>query len=240
MKANVILAGVGGQGVLSIAYCLCNAALKRGLNFKQSEVHGMAQRGGAVVSHLRISSDQIYSDLAPQGSADLVLSIEPLESLRYGQYLSPTGMVVASSSPVRNIPNYPDLDAVLEQIAAFEQHVLVDAKQLATVAGSGRAANMVVAGAGSWRLGFGIEELEEQVRTLFASKSKRIAEANCQALRLGGLAARLYLEQRGAGRSCGEALQAIAEIPPAELIERAGQDNAVPDAPKPETLPAVN
>ena len=240
MKANVILAGVGGQGVLSIAYCLCNAALKRGLNFKQSEVHGMAQRGGAVVSHLRISSAQIYSDLAPEGSADLVLSIEPLEALRCGQYLSPTGMVVTSSSPVRNIPNYPDLDGVLERIAAFEQHVLVDAKHLATVAGSGRAANMVVAGAGAWRLGFGMQELEDQARTLFANTSKRITQANCQALRLGGLAAKLYLGQRGAGRSCSQALQVVAKIPPVDLIEQAQQEDAVPKVPTAETLPAVN
>ncbi|MHC4063363.1 MAG: indolepyruvate oxidoreductase subunit beta, partial [Planctomycetota bacterium] len=173
MTANVILTGVGGQGVLSIAHCLCNAARKRGLNFKQAEIHGMAQRGGAVISHLRVSSEAIYSDLVPRGSADVLLAVEPLEALRQAHYLSPRGVMVSSSSPVTNIADYPDLHGVLERIAAFEQHLLLDANYLATVAGSSRAANMAVLGAGGWKLGFGLEELEEQVRALFAGQSGR-------------------------------------------------------------------
>jgi len=230
MKANVILAGVGGQGVLSLAYCLGNAARKRGLTAKQSEVHGMAQRGGAVVSHLRISPQPIYSDLVPQGTADLVLSVEPLEALRYVHYLSPSGTVVASSSPVMNISDYPDLNELLERMAGLPHHVLVDANYLANVAGSGRASNMVILGAGGVTLGFSLEELDEQVQTMFAGKSERVLEVNRKALRLGTAAAHLYTEKRSAGATCVEALQGVASIPLGELLEsacRAGVGNSV-------------
>ncbi|MHC4611354.1 MAG: 2-oxoacid:acceptor oxidoreductase family protein, partial [Planctomycetota bacterium] len=205
-------------------------ARERDLNFKQAEVHGMAQRGGAVISHLRVSSEAIYSDLVPRGSADVLLAVEPLEALRQAHYLSPRGVMVSSSSPVTNIADYPDLHGVLERIAAFEQHLLLDANYLATVAGSSRAANMAVLGAGGWKLGFGLEELEEQVRALFAGQSGRIAEANCKALGLGALAAKLYLDQRAAGRSPSETLQTISRIPPAQFIEQIGQESAAPDA----------
>jgi len=226
MKANVILAGVGGQGILSIAYCLCNAALKRGMNFKQAEVHGMAQRGGGVVSHLRISDQAIYSDLIPEGTADLLLSVEPLEVLRYAQYLSPGGAVVASVTPVTNIPDYPALDGIVERITRFPQHCLVDGNHLGTVAGSGRAANMVLLGAGGCRLGFSLAEFEPHVRALFHSKSQRVIDINCRALQLGALAAKLYSEHVEAGRTPQEALQAVGEIPPAELTERAAAEAA--------------
>ena len=221
MKTNVILAGVGGQGILSIAYCLCNAALKRGLNFKQAEVHGMAQRGGGVVSHLRISPETIYSDLVPAGEADLLLSVEPLECLRYAHYLSPAGALAASSSPMLNIGDYPDLDGVLKRITKFPRHLLLDTAYLSVAAGSARAANMVMLGAGGWKLGFSIAELERHVRVLFTGKPDRVAEANCRALKVGTLAARLYLEQLQRGRSWAEALCAIGQTPPAELVRRA-------------------
>ena len=234
MRVNVILAGVGGQGTLSIAYCLCNAALKRGLNFKQAEVHGMAQRGGAVVSHLRISPETIHSDLVPAGEADLLLSIEPLESLRYRHYLSPKGAVVASSSSVLNIGDYPDKEGLLARIAEHPDHVLLDTTYLAAAAGSGRAANMVALGAGGWKLGLAIAELECHIKTLFSDKSQRVVEANCRALKVGTLAARLYIEHRNSGMSCTEALANIGATPPAELVERAQHEiptDAVADPP---------
>ena len=226
MTKNMILAGVGGQGVLSIAYCLCNAARKRGLNFKQAEVHGMAQRGGAVVSHLRISPQTIYSDLIAQGSADLVLSIEPLESLRYRHLLADSGALMTNSSPVKNIPDYPDLDQVLGQVAEVPEHIMVDANRLATVAGSGRAANMVMVGAAGWQLGFAVAELEEHVRALFAGKSDRVIRANCSALRLGRYAAKRYVQDRSAGKSYADALQTLPGIAPAELLPQAEADLA--------------
>ena len=226
MTKNLILAGVGGQGVLSIAYCLCNTARKRGLNFKQAEVHGMAQRGGGVVSHLRISPAPIHSDLIAQGTADLLLAIEPLEALRYVHLLAPDGVLISSSAPVKNIPDYPDLNGVLRRVGEFPEHILLDASALAVIAGSGRAANMVMVGAAGWQLGFRVDELEEHVHALFSGKSERVVQANCNALRVGRYAAKLYAHNRSAGKSSSEILATLAEIPATDLLTRADADLA--------------
>ena len=90
MKTDIILCGVGGQGILSIATVLGQAATASGLYLKQAEVHGMSQRGGDVQSNLRLSTERIWSDLIPKGQADLIISMEPMEALRYLPYLSST------------------------------------------------------------------------------------------------------------------------------------------------------
>lgn len=185
MKQDIILAGVGGQGILSIAFVIDNAALKEGLSFKQAEVHGMAQRGGAVQSHLRISSDPIYSDLVPKGEADMLLSVEPMETLRYFDYLAPEGVVVASSSPFVNIPNYPDLDDVLAKIKSVERLVLVDSDELAKEAGFARAQNMVMLGASSPHLILKEEHLREYIKNLFEPRGEKIVDINLKAFQLG-------------------------------------------------------
>lgn len=185
MKQDIILAGVGGQGILSIAFVIDNAALEEGLNFKQAEVHGMAQRGGAVQSHLRISSEVIYSDLIPKGEADMILSVEPLETLRYFDYLSPEGIVVSSSSPYINIPDYPNLETILDKIKGVERRVIVDSQRLAKEAGFSKAQNMVVLGAASSYLILKRESLERFIRTLFERRGERVVEINLKAFRLG-------------------------------------------------------
>jgi indolepyruvate ferredoxin oxidoreductase beta subunit len=190
MKQDIILAGVGGQGILSIAFVIDNAALKEGLSFKQAEVHGMAQRGGAVQSHLRLSSGQIYSDLIPRGEADMLLSVEPLETLRYLDFLSPEGIVVTSRSPYINIPDYPDLDSVLAKIRNVEKRVMVDSEKLAKEAGSSKAQNMVMLGAASPFLMLKRENLIEFIRVLFQPRGEKIAEINLKAFELGSEAAR--------------------------------------------------
>ncbi|MBM3312322.1 MAG: hypothetical protein FJY80_12540, partial [Candidatus Aminicenantes bacterium] len=135
-RQDIILAGVGGQGILSVAAAIAGAALKLGLNVKQAEVHGMAQRGGAVQSHLRLSRERIWSDLIPRGGADLILAVEPLEALRYLEYLSPGGRVVASTKPVQNIPDYPPLDEILAEIRRLPGSLVVEAEDLAKRAGT--------------------------------------------------------------------------------------------------------
>lgn len=189
MKQDIILAGVGGQGILSIAFVIDNAALEEGLNFKQAEVHGMAQRGGAVHSHLRISSEVIYSDLIPKGEADMILSVEPLETLRYFDYLSPDGTVVSSSSPYVNIPDYPNLETILDKIQEVERRVIVDSQRLAKEAGFPKAQNMVVLGAASSYLILKRENLERFIRVLFERRGERVVEINLKAFRLGREAA---------------------------------------------------
>jgi len=188
-KQDIILAGVGGQGILSIAFVIDSAAMEDGLRVKQAEVHGMAQRGGAVTSHLRLSRDRIWSDLIPQGSADLILSVEPLEALRYLEYLRPDGRVVTSSTPFVNIPDYPDKAALLARIRALPGSVVVDSEALAKEAGSSRAQNTVMLGAAAKFLMPGQESLRRFIRVLFEKRGDKILDANLKAFELGQAAA---------------------------------------------------
>ncbi len=190
MKQDIILAGVGGQGILSIAYVIDNAALKQGLDFKQAEVHGMAQRGGAVQSHLRISDKPVFSDLIPKGAADMILSVEPMECVRYLDYLSPEGIVVTSRSPFVNIPDYPDIDKVLRAIETVANRVIVDSDGLAKEAGSPKAQNMVMLGAASPHLILEEANLTEFIRVLFTPRGDKIVEMNLKAFGLGRAAAK--------------------------------------------------
>lgn len=190
MKQDIILAGVGGQGILSIAFVIDSAALKEGLLIKQAEVHGMSQRGGAVQSHLRLSRDPIWSDLIPKGKADLVLSVEPLESLRYLDYLAPAGMLITSATPFVNISDYPELDKILAEVRRGGNAVVVDSDKLAKEAGSSKAQNMVMLGAASNRLLLKTENLEEVIRKLFEPRGEAMVAMNLKAFALGREAGR--------------------------------------------------
>lgn len=185
MKQDIILAGVGGQGILSIAFVIDNAALKQGMNFKQAEVHGMAQRGGAVQSHLRLSNKPIFSDLIPKGAADMILSVEPMECVRYLDYLSPEGIVVTSRSPFVNIPDYPDIEKVLGAIQTVANRIIVDSDKLAKEAGSPKAQNMVMLGAASPHLIIEEKNLREFIRVLFSPRGEKMVEMNLKAFDLG-------------------------------------------------------
>jgi indolepyruvate ferredoxin oxidoreductase beta subunit len=189
MKQDIILAGVGGQGILSIAFVIDNAALADGLQFKQAEVHGMAQRGGAVQSHLRLSSERIWSDLIPKGEADMILSVEPLEALRYFDYLKPDGIVVTSSTPYRNIPDYPDLDKVLGAVRKAKRSVIVDSEKVAKEAGTSKAQNIVMLGAASPFLALKEASLRSLIEALFKPRGPAMVEANLKAFELGRAAA---------------------------------------------------
>lgn len=199
MEQNLILAGVGGQGILTIARAISNAAMRRDLHLKQAEVHGMSQRGGAVQSHLRIADHELFSDLIPTGDADLIFSVEPLEALRYVQYLADDGVMVVSTNAFVNIENYPAIEQVLDRIAEFPRHVLLDADGLAKAAGSVRAANIVTLGAGSLFLELEAQDLDDAVTEMFSAKGEKIVEINRRAFRLGRNAAAAYRDglQRG-------------------------------------------
>lgn len=216
MDTNIILCGVGGQGILSIAYVLDNAALSEGFQFKQSEVHGMSQRGGAVQSHLRFSTGTLWSDLVPEGAADLILSVEPLESLRYAHFLQPEGWIVSSADPFVNIPDYPDLESVFPRIQAF-RHVLLDADALARLAGSGRASNMVMLGAGSVLLPLEKESCLAQVRALFESKGEKTIGVNIAAFQFGRVLSAYYIELLKAGVEPGLVRRFIARVDPRQV-----------------------
>jgi indolepyruvate ferredoxin oxidoreductase, beta subunit len=189
MKQDIILAGVGGQGILSIAFVIDNAALAEGLSFKQAEVHGMAQRGGAVQSHMRLSTDRIWSDLIPKGEADMILSVEPLEAVRYLDFLKPDGLVVTSSTPFVNIPDYPPLEAVLEEVRRSGRHVIVDSEKVAREAGTSKAQNTVMLGAASKHLIIKEETLKRYIEVLFKPRGENVVLANLKAFDLGRAAA---------------------------------------------------
>jgi indolepyruvate ferredoxin oxidoreductase, beta subunit len=184
MTFDIILAGVGGQGVLSLAAILARAAMIDGLRVRQSEVHGMAQRGGAVSAHLRISDSHIAGDLVPSGGAEMILAMEPLESLRYLSYLKPDGIVVSAAESFVNIPDYPELEKVLGAIRSLPRSLVVDAAAIAKEAGSPRAVNMALAGAASLLVPIKLESLERGMGELFGGKGADAAAANRRAFEL--------------------------------------------------------
>lgn len=186
MKKDIILAGVGGQGILSIATVIGEAAMAEGLFIKQAEVHGMSQRGGDVQSNLRISSTSIASDLIALGGADIIVSLEPMEALRYLPYLKKDGWVVTSSIPFINIDNYPSVDELMAHLAALPHCVVLNVEELAREAGAPQqAANMVLLGAAVPMLDIELEKIEDGIRRIFARKGDAVVAKNLAALRMG-------------------------------------------------------
>jgi indolepyruvate ferredoxin oxidoreductase beta subunit len=185
MKLDLVLSGVGGQGILSIAYLVDAAAIRRGYHVKQAEVHGMSQRGGAVYSHLRLGSNPVLSDLIPEGMADMILSMEPLEVGRYLNFLGPTGMIVTNSAPFVNIPNYPDEQTVRNALFEMNNVIMVDAKAIATKAGVPLAQNVALLGVALPFLPFEASDLVPVIQELFGRKGEKVVAANLKALDCG-------------------------------------------------------
>ena len=185
MKTDIILCGVGGQGILSIATIIGEAAMNENLYIKQAEVHGMSQRGGDVQSNLRISSKPIASDLIALGSADVIISMEPMEALRYLPYLSKEGWIITSSTPFVNIPNYPDLEIIKADLAKIKNIIMLDIEQLATDNGIPRSAHVILLGAAQKALNIEYDKLEDAIRRVFTRKGEAVVEANIKALALG-------------------------------------------------------
>ncbi len=195
MKKDIILAGVGGQGVLSIAAMIAEAAHSEGLKVRQSEVHGMAQRGGAVLAHLRISDKAIASDLVPKGCADLIISMEPMEVLRYLNWLAPNGVLVTAAEPFMNISGYPDIERIYSSIELIPNSHIVKTAELAKEAGLAKAVNVVIVGAASPFLPLKMESVEAVIKKQFASKDASVIDANLKALALGRAALALSGEE---------------------------------------------
>lgn len=185
MKSDIILSGVGGQGIVSIAATIAMAALENNLLIKQSEVHGMSQRGGAVQSHLRISEKEISSDLIPEGTADIIISVEPMESLRYLPWLKTEGWVVTNTTPFVNTPDYPDMKELLAEIEKLPYQISLNADELARQVKSPRSSNMVVLGAASPFLEIPFESLESGIKKIFGRKGDKVVQLNIEALKAG-------------------------------------------------------
>lgn len=182
MKLDIILSGVGGQGILSIATIIAEAATQAGLYLKQAEVHGMSQRGGDVQSNLRLSTEEIHSDLIPVGKADLIISMEPMEALRYVTYLSAEGHIVTSSTPFVNIPNYPGEDVVNGELSTFPHVTKSDIGKIAAEAGNPKGSNMVLLGMASQHIGILTpEQLRNAISSVFKVKGDTVVAANLRA-----------------------------------------------------------
>jgi len=212
MNFDLVLCGVGGQGVLSIAWVIDHAAVAAGFHLKQPEVHGMAQRGGAVSAFVRIADAPIASDLIPDGSAHIVLSVEPMESLRYTKLLRPDGWIVTDVTPLVNVGDYPAVDALYDVLFAAPRVIAVDAMRLAHRAGTVKAQNMVMLGAAARLLPVPAPLLEQQVRALFADKGQRIVNANLKAFRMGDAASRFGAALVAGGAAAGVAARAVASL----------------------------
>ncbi len=185
MKTDLILAGVGGQGILTIAATLGMAALNNDFYLKQSEVHGMSQRGGEVQAHLRISDKEIASDLIADKTADLIISVEPMEGLRYLNYLHDEGWLITNSRPYKNIPNYPDVDALLAEIEKVKNHIVLDADAMAKEIKATRSSNIIMLGAASPFINMDYQLIEEGIRTIFSRKGEDVVNINIKALKIG-------------------------------------------------------
>jgi len=183
---NILISGVGGQGVVLASYVLSQTALAEGFDVKQSEVHGMAQRGGCVTGHLRLG-ERVYSSLITPGTADVLLAFESVEAARYLHWLRPGGVVVYntvhlnSSTVSAGLDTYPeDIDA---RIAEDWPNVrALDASALAAQAGTVKAANVVMLGAVSSALPFGADAMEAVIRRSVPPKT---IDVNLEAFRLG-------------------------------------------------------
>jgi indolepyruvate ferredoxin oxidoreductase beta subunit len=195
MKCDIILCGVGGQGILSISAAISMAALEGKFFLKQSEVHGMSQRGGAVQSHLRISSENVSSDLIPLGMADLIISMEPMEALRYLPWLSPEGWLITNSEPFINIDSYPDTELIYIEIRKVPNHVLINADVIASNSGKKIGSNMVILGAASNYIPFSDELLISGIRKIFSRKGEEMINSNIIAFKEGQKAACIPLSK---------------------------------------------
>lgn len=196
MITNIILAGVGGQGILSIANVIGLAALDNNLYLKQAEVHGMSQRGGDVQSNLRISDSPIYSDLIPFGGADVIIALEPMESLRYLPYLSDQGWVVTNTNPFINIPNYPDIKEVMKELEKIDNLVALNMDTMAKELGSPRSSNMLLLGAASPFIKLEDDLIESAIKKFFESKGEKIVEANITGFKAGREASLNFIKDR--------------------------------------------
>ena len=186
MKTDIILSGVGGQGILSVATIIGEAALAENLYIKQAEVHGMSQRGGDVQSNLRLSDQPINSDLIAAGSADVIISLEPMEALRYLPYLAQEGWIITSSTPFVNIPNYPDENLLKAELEKLPHVVMLDVDALAKEHNLPKSANVILLGAAAKALQIiGYEDLEKSIARVFAGKGQAVVEMNIKALSIG-------------------------------------------------------
>jgi indolepyruvate ferredoxin oxidoreductase beta subunit len=185
MKKDIVFAGVGGQGVVSAAAILVSQLDRLGYKCKQNEVHGMAQRGGAVVCFVRVSNDEIFSDIIPKGAADIILATEPMEALRYIDYLAADGTIISSNVPYKNI-EYPEVSNIIG--ALKKNHtIVVDIEKLVGELKNEKVSNIAMVGALSKVLNIdGLRDgILKDIEKRFAKKGEAVLKLNYTAFEYG-------------------------------------------------------
>lgn len=188
MKTDVLITGVGGQGILLTSMVIGRAATKAGMTVRSSETHGMAQRGGGVVSHVRMGD--VHSPLIPKGGADFLIAFEPLEAIRNADFIKDGCYAVVNTHPIRptgskkKIGHYPPIEDILMALMEFSQTIPIEATELAKEAGNPLTLNVVLLGAVTALKGFPINE-EDMVKMIKGSVPPKALEANMNAFELG-------------------------------------------------------
>jgi len=183
MKSDILIVGVGGQGIILTSDIISKAALKDGFNVKKAETHGMAQRGGSVITHVRISNSDIYSPLIPKGKVDVLIGFEPMEALRYMGYINrknENSIMIVNRNPIE-IENYPDINEIISEIKRHRNSIILNALELANKAGNVLTQNIVMLGAASRYLPIDRDTLKETIK----ENVKRAINENLKAFELG-------------------------------------------------------
>ena len=189
MEYQIFLAGVGGQGILSVTDILCNAAIDLGFKVRGSETHGMSQRGGSVFSNVRFGN--IYSPLIMERDSDVLIGFEPTETLRYARYVKPTGIILVNAHPIPS-PNftlskssYPEINSILTALKTYSPNVIpINATKIASSLGMPIVQNIVMLGALSAITGLPLKE-ESLISALKKQFKPKHFNLNLKAFKLG-------------------------------------------------------
>ena len=185
MSCKIIVSGVGGQGAITIAQLILGAAFKDNLYALQSEVHGMSQRGGAVNAHVIVSSMEVFSPVVMAGDGDILISLEPLETLRYLPLLKSGAHVIAAMEPVVNMDNYPEREELMGALARIPGVQLIDTETHSRALNAKKSGNIILLGVAARHMGIASARWREALTERFAGKGEAIITKNIEAFECG-------------------------------------------------------
>ena len=182
---GVIVAGVGGQGAITLAQLVLGAAWKSGFFVHQSEVHGMSQRGGSVNAHILFDKKEVSSPVVMEGAGNLLIGMEPLETLRYLSLLRKDAEVVSSVIPIKNMAEYPDVDKILSELKSVPGVTLVDTDKYSKELSNKKAGNIILLGIASKHMPISKKMWHEVIKERFEGKGEKIIDKNIEAFEFG-------------------------------------------------------
>lgn len=183
--SGVIVAGVGGQGAITVSQLILGAAWKSGYYTLQSEVHGMSQRGGSVNAQILFDKKEVTSPVIMEGRGDLLIGLEPLETLRYLNLLDEGAFVISSVSPIKNMMTYPEIGKIIAELKKIPGVLLIDTEKLSVELDNKNAGNMILLGVASKHLPFEDNTWYEVINERFEGKSEVLIKKNIEAFEYG-------------------------------------------------------